>query len=280
MFHNNEREVKEMQAFLDTIVNWATTTGVRIIIALVILFIAFKIINFVAKKLTKKLEAKEKLDKTLVRTLIYAGKIVLKILVVICLIGYLGIQTTSISALIASVGVAAGLAVNGTLSNLAGGIMILVTRPFKVGDYIVAQGEEGVVEDIKICYTKVLTLDNKTVYLPNSSLSTGTVVNYSEQDLRRVDFDFTVGGNDPVKVRDLLLEVCKKEDLVLSDPEPFARISDFGQGNGLKVTLRAWCKSEEYWDTYFNLLDEVKETFDANQIVVPFDQLDVHIKND
>lgn len=269
-----------MQAFLDTIVNWATTTGVRIIIALVILFIAFKIINFVAKKLTKKLEAKEKLDKTLVRTLIYAGKIVLKILVVICLIGYLGIQTTSISALIASVGVAAGLAVNGTLSNLAGGIMILVTRPFKVGDYIVAQGEEGVVEDIKICYTKVLTLDNKTVYLPNSSLSTGTVVNYSEQDLRRVDFDFTVGGNDPVKVRDLLLEVCKKEDLVLSDPEPFARISDFGQGNGLKVTLRAWCKSEEYWDTYFNLLDEVKETFDANQIVVPFDQLDVHIKND
>jgi len=178
-----------MQEFLNTIVNWATTTGVRLIIALVVCFVAFKIINFVAKKFSKKLEAKEKLDKTLTKTLIYAGKIVLKILVVICLIGYLGIQTTSISALIASVGVAAGLAVNGTLSNLAGGIMLLITRPFKVDDYIVAQGEEGIVEDIRITYTKIKTLDNRTVYLPNSALSAGTIVNYSEKDLRRVDLD-------------------------------------------------------------------------------------------
>ncbi len=269
-----------MQAFLDTIVNWATTTGVRIIIALIVCFIAFKIINFVAKKFTKKFQDNQKFDKTLTKTLIYAGKIVLKILVVICLIGYLGIETTSISALIASVGVAAGLAINGTLSNLAGGIMLLITRPFKVDDYIAAQGEEGVVEDIKITYTKIKTVDNKTVYLPNSALSAGTIVNYSDKELRRVDFDFKVGGNDPVKVRDLLLDVCKQEEKVLADPEPFARISDFGQDNGLRVTLRAWCKSEEYWDAYFNLLDRVKETFDANQIVVPYDNVTVHIKND
>ena len=269
-----------MQAFLDTIVNWATTTGVRIIIAIVILIIAFAIINLVAKRLTKKLEAKEKLDKTLTKTLIYAGKIGLKILVVICLIGYLGIQTTSISALIAAVGVAAGMAINGTLSNLAGGIMILITRPFKVDDYIVAQGEEGIVEDIKITYTKIKTLDNKTVYLPNSALSAGTIINYSEKDMRRVDLDFSIGGNDPVKVRELLLDVCKKESLVLADPEPFARVTDYGAGNGMKITLRAWCKTDDYWDTYFNILDAVKVSFDQNQIVVPFDQLDVHIKND
>ena len=269
-----------MQAFLDTVINWATTTGVKIIIALIILFIAFKIINLVAKKFTKKFQDNSKYDKTLTKTFIYAGKIALKILVVICLIGYLGIETSGISALIASVGVAAGLAINGTLANLAGGVMILITRPFKVDDYIAAQGEEGVVEDIKICYTKITTVDNKTVYLPNSALSTGTVINYSEKDLRRVDLEFSVAGNDPVKVRDLLLEVCSKEEKVLKDPEPFARITDFGAGNGVRITMRAWCKGADYWDARFNLLDDVRKAFEENQIVVPFDQLDVHIKND
>ena len=269
-----------MQEFLNTIINWATHTGVKILIALIILFIAFKIINAVAKRFAKKFENNPKYDKTLTRTFLYAGKIVLKILVVICLIGYLGIETSGISALIASVGVAAGLAINGTLANLAGGVMILVTRPFKVDDLISAQGEEGIVEDIRICYTKIKTLDNKTVYLPNSALSTGTVVNYTEKDLRRVDLEFSVGGNDPVKVRELLLDVCNKEEKVLQSPEPFARVTDYGAGNGIRITMRAWCKTEEYWDTYFNLLDAVKETFDANNIVVPFDQLDVHIKND
>lgn len=269
-----------MQQFLTTIINWATTAGVKILIALIVMFIAFKIINFVVKKITKKFENNEKYDKTLVRTLSYAAKIALKILVVVCLIGYVGIETGGIAALIASVGVAAGFAVNGTLSNLAGGIMIIVTRPFKVGDFINAQGYEGTVEDIKICYTKILTVDNKTVYLPNSSLSTGTIANYSEKDIRRVDLDFSVAGNDPVKVREILLVVCAKEEKVLKDPAPFARISDYGAGNGVKITMRAWCNSAEYWDAYFNLLDDVKDAFEANGIVIPFNQLDVHIKND
>ena len=273
-----KKEVK-MKEFLDTIVKWATESGVKILIALIVCFIAFKIINFVAKKFSKKFQDSTKYDKTLTKTFLYIGKIVLKILVVICLIGYLGIETSGISALIASVGVAAGLAINGTLSNLAGGVMLLITRPIRVDDYIAAQGEEGVVQDIKICYTKILTVDNKAVYLPNGALSTGSIVNYSMEDLRRVDLDFSVAGNDPVKVRELLLDVCKKEKLVLSDPEPFARITDFGAGNGLKITLRAWCKSADYWDAYFNLLDGVKDAFDANSIVVPFEQLDVHIKS-
>ena len=268
-----------MNGFFESIGQWATTTGIKILIALIICFVAFKLINFIAKKFTKKFQDNPKYDKTLTKTFTYIGKIVLKILVVICLIGYLGIETSGISALIASVGVAAGLAINGTLSNLAGGIMLLVTRPIRVDDYIAAQGEEGVVQDIKICYTKILTVDNKAVYLPNGALSTGTIVNYSMEDLRRVDLDFSVAGNDPVKVRELLLDVCKKEDLVLDAPEPFARITDFGAGNGLKITMRAWCRSADYWDAYFNLLDAVKDAFEANSIVVPFEQLDVHIKS-
>ncbi|MBR5931117.1 MAG: mechanosensitive ion channel family protein [Lachnospiraceae bacterium] len=269
-----------MQEFLDTIVNWATKTGVKIIIALIILFIAFKIINAVAKRFQKKFQENPKYDKTLTKTFINIGKVVLKILVVICLIGYLGIETSGVSALIASVGVAAGLAINGTLANLAGGIMILITRPFKIDDFISAQGESGVVEDIKICYTKVKTVDNKTVYLPNGALSAGTIINYSEKEIRRVDLDFSVAGNDPAKVQEVLLDVCKNEKLVLKDPEPFARVTDYGAGNGMKITLRAWCNNADYWDTYFNLLDGAKAAFDENQIVVPFDQLDVHIKND
>ena len=269
-----------MQEFLNTVINWATHTGVKIIIALVILFIAFKIINFVAKKFTKKFQDNPKYDKTLTKTFIYIGKIALKILVVVCLIVYLGIETSGISALIASVGVAAGLAINGTLANLAGGVMILITRPFRVDDFIEAQGEQGVVEEIKICYTKIHTLDNRTIYLPNSALSTGTIINYSEKDLRRVDLEFSVGGNDPEKVRNILLDVCKNEEKVLSDPEPFARTTDYGAGNGVKVTLRAWCKGADYWDAYFNLLDGVRKAFEENKIVIPFQQMDVHIKND
>ncbi len=263
----------------ESIANFATTTGIKIVIALVILLVTFKIINVLGKKLKAKVEASEKMDKTLSKTLCYAVVVGLKILVVVCLIGYLGIETSGISALIASLGVGVGLAVNGTLANFAGGALLLITRPFKIGDYISAQGNEGFVEDIKICNTKILTIDNKVVYLPNSALSSGTIVNYSEKELRRVDYDFSVGGNDPDKVCATLLDVCAKEELVLNDPAPFARMTDYGAGRGVKVTLRAWCKSENYWDTYFALMNDAQKAFDAAGIVVPFDQLDVHIKN-
>jgi len=269
-----------MQNLLSTIAEWATGTGIKIVVALVVLLIAFRIIDVVGKRLGAKLSGRQKLDETLTRTLIYAFRIALKIVVVACLVGYLGIETSGISAVIASLGVTVGLAVNGTLANLAGGVMLLITRPFKIGDYIIAQGNEGSVEDIRICYTKIVTIDNKVVWLPNSSLSTGTIVNCNGKDLRRVDLTFSVGGNDPVKVRKLLLDVCANTDKVLQEPAPFARITDYGAGNGVKLQMRAWCHASDYWDAYFNLLDGVQQSFDANGVVVPFNQLDVHIKND
>lgn len=266
--------------FIDTVVNWATTSGIKLLIAIIILIIAFKIINVVVDKLLKKLLSKGKVDETLAKTLGYAGKIALKILVVVCLIGYVGIETGGLSAVIASLGVCVGLAVNGTLSNLAGGVMIMVTRPFKLGDYIIAQGNEGTIEEIKICYTKMVTVDNKVVYLPNSGLSTGTIVNLSEKNLRRVDLDFAVAGNDPEKVKAVLLGICEKEDLVVKDPAPFARITDYGAGNGMTITMRAWCQGANYWDARFAILQAAEQEFKAEGIVVPFNQLDVHIKND
>ncbi|MDO4621477.1 MAG: mechanosensitive ion channel family protein [Eubacteriales bacterium] len=262
---------------LDIVMNWVLSTGIKVVIALVILIISFAIINSVCGKLQRSLEAKEKLDKTLTRTLGYAAKLALKGLVLICLIGYLGIETSGLSAVIASLGVTAGLAVNGTLSNLAGGIMLLITRPFSVGDYIEAQGMQGSVQDIRICNTKIVTLDNKVVYLPNSALSTGTITNYSEADNRRVDLDFSVAGNDPKLVSDTLLGLAKANALVLADPLPFARITDFGAGNGTKISLRVWCKSADYWTVYSDLLEAAEKAFAEKNIVVPFNQLDVHL---
>lgn len=261
------------------VISWITSTGIKIVIAFVLLIAAFKLINKIGDKISKSLEKSEKIDITLAKTLAHVAKIAMKVLVVVCLVGYLGIETSGISAVIASLGVCVGLAVNGTLSNLAGGVMLILTRPFKLGDFISAQGNDGTVEDIRICYTKIKTVDNKIVYLPNSALSTGTIVNFSEDELRRVDLDFSVAGNDPEKVKAVLLDVCDKEELVLKDPAPFARITDFGAGNGLKITVRAWCRSGDYWNTYFNLLDDAQKAFNAEKIVVPFNQLDVHVKN-
>ncbi len=264
---------------LSTIGNWAASTGLKIIIALAILYVYFKVIKNVTAKLDETLSKNDKLDRTLTKTLIYLAKVGLEVVVVICLVGYLGIDTSGLAALVASLGVCVGLAVNGALSNLAGGALILLTRPFKIGDYISAQGFEGTVEDIQIISTKISTVDNKVVYLPNGSLSSGTIVNFSEKDLRRVDLEFSVAGNDPVKVRDIILGVCSAHEKVLQDPAPFARISDYGKGNGVRFTVRSWCKGADYWDVYFDLLSGINNAFDANGIVIPFNQLDVHIKN-
>ena len=263
---------------ISSIGNWVATTGIKIVIALVILLVGFRVVNVLGKKLEVTVSKSGKLDLTLAKTLVYVAKVILKVIIVICLVGYLGIDTSGLAALVASLGVCVGLAVNGALSNLAGGALILISRPFKIGDYIVAQGYEGVVEEIHITNTQLLTLDNKVVYLPNGALSSGTIVNYSGKDLRRVDYEFSVGGNDPVKVQQILLDVCKANGLVLQDPAPFARLSDYGAGNGVKITMRAWTKTENYWDTYFSLLDDVNAAFDKEGIVIPFNKMDVYVK--
>ena len=264
---------------IEALRNWAMTTGLKIVAAILILLITFRIVTVISRRIEKKLEKSGKFDKTLIRTLSYAGRIVLKIVIATCLVGWLGVDTTGIAALIASLGVGVGLAVNGALSNFAGGILLLVTRPFKVGDYIVAQGAEGIVEDIRIISTKIVTLDNKVVHLPNGALSSGNITNYSEKEVRRVDLDFSVAGNDPELVRSLILGVCEADEKVLKEPSTFVRVTDYGAGNGVRVTMRAWCTTEQYWDTYFDLLNGVRKAFEENKIVIPFNQLDVHIKN-
>ena len=268
-----------MENFLNTLVSWATTTGIKIVIALVLLFISFKLINFFAKKIGKACE-KKNLDKTITKALLYASKLVLKCIVVVALIGYLGIDTSAITALIASFGVCIGLAVNGTVSNLAGGVLILVTRPFRVDDFIEAQGVSGTVVDIRITHTKLNTPDNKVIYLPNGALSNGNITNYSEKDTRRVDLEFTFDcSTDIEKAKSLVADVFAANEMILKDPAPFVRVGGKGDA-GLKLTARAWVNSADYWTVYFDAFEAVKATFDANGIAFSANQLEVKIKKD
>lgn len=267
----------DWQAILNSIVNWATSSGIRLVIALVLLFISFKVINALARRFTKRSE-KKGVDKTISRTLIYIFKLSMKIIVTVCLIGYVGIDTSGSTALIASAGVCIGLAVNGAVSNLAGGVVLIVTRPFKIDDYIDVLGHSGTVEEIRITQTKLCTPDNKVVYIPNGALSSAEIVNYSEKDIRRVDNTFSIAYDcDFEKAKDIIVKICLKHELVLKEPAPFVRVSNHGSSS-IDIVARVWVKSADYWTVHFDLLEKVKAEFDANGIEIPFDQLDVNIK--
>lgn len=267
---------------IEKVLAWCLDSGIKIIISLIIMLISFKVINFIARRIQNRLKTNERLDKTLVKTLTNIGKIGLKIVIVICLVGYLGIDTSGLTALVTSLGVCVGLAVNGALSNLAGGFLILFTRPFKVDDYIEVESTDiaGTVEDIQIVCTKIRTPDNKMIYVPNGTLSNSNIINYSEKDTRRVDFSFSIAyENDFEKAKAIIMAVCESHNLVLSDPAPFVRVSDYGRSS-INITARVWVKRSDYWTVKFDILEAVKTTFDKSGILIPHNQLDVHVKND
>lgn len=268
-----------LNSVVDTLVGWATTTGVRVIIALILLWISFKVINKLARKIAKQGEA-GKLDKTLAKVFSYLFSVSLKCIVAICLVGYVGIDTSGLAALVTSLGVCIGLALNGALANLAGGVLIIITRPFRVDDFIEAQGYSGVVEDIRITSTRLRTGDNKIVYIPNGALSSGAIVNYSEKELRRVDLTFSIAyNNDFSKAKAIITDICESHELVLKDPAITVRVSEHASSS-INIVTRAWTKNADYWTVYFDLLETVKTKFDEEGIEIPFNQVDVHIKND
>lgn len=264
-----------------TVLGWLKTDGVKIALSLVILLVSFRVITLVSRRIEKRaLNGKHPLDKTLTKTLLYVFRIVLKIVVVVCLIGYLGIDTSGLTALIASLGVCVGLAVNGALSNLAGGVLIIITRPFRVDDFIETCGHSGTVEDIRITQTRLRTPDNKVVYIPNGTLSTSTIINYSEKDIRRVDLTFSISYTDDFKkAQKIITDIITSHELVLKDPEPFVRMSEHAQSS-INIVARAWTNNADYWTVHFDVLEAVKVAFDKEGIEIPFNQLDVHVKKD
>ena len=268
---------------LNTIISWCLGTGIKIIISLIIFIVSFRIINVLVRKLENRLKKSDRFDKTISKVVTYLIKIGAKIIVIICLIGYLGIDTSGLTALVTSLGVCAGLAVNGALSNLAGGILIIFTRPFKVDDYIEVDGNSsisGTVEDIQIVCTKLRTPDNKVIYVPNGVLSNSNIINYSEKSTRRVDFTFSIAyENDFEKAKFIVAAICSSHSMTLTDPAPFVRMSEHG-ASSINITARVWVKSEDYWTVRFDILETVKKAFDESGITIPYNQLDVHVKDE
>ena len=260
------------------IVEWAVTVGLKLILAIIIMIVSFKIINVISKRILRRLE-RRKADPTLSRVLVNVTRLAIKLVIVMCLVGFLGVQTSSIAAVLASMGVGIGLAVQGTLSNFAGGIILIVMRPFKLDDFIVAQGEQGFVEDIKLFYTVIRTTDNRVVYIPNGSLANGVIVNNSVKELRRLDIVMSVSYDSNVDLaKNLLKKVMNNHVLVLKDQQIFAEVTEYGNSS-IDITTRCWVKNGDYWPVKFDLLREFKNEFDENHIEIPFNQLDVTITN-
>jgi small conductance mechanosensitive channel len=255
-------------------------TGIKIVIALLVLFISFRIITLVTRRFTKKLvNGKHKADKTIVSTLMYVLGVALKVVIVISLIGYVGIDTSGITALVASLGVCFGLAVNGAVSNIAGGVLILITRPFRVDDFIEAEGFSGIVEDIRITHTKLRTGDNKTIFIPNGKLSSGSIVNYSMKDTRRVDLSFGISYESNVEhALEIIKGLVEAHPLGLKEPASFVKVTGHSDSS-IDISARLWTKSSDYWTAYFDLLESVRAALDkAEDVEIPYNKLEVIVK--
>lgn len=258
------------------IVGWLSTSGVKLVIGLIAFFIVCKLVNGLSKRIKKRME-KKGVEKTIVVVTYKILRVGLKALVFILLLGFWGIDTAGIGAAIASVGVAVGLAMQGSLSNLAGGILIIILHPFRLGDYIEAQGEEGTVEEISIFYTYLASPDNKTIMIPNGTLLNGNIVNYSKKNLRRVDLLYSVSyAQDFEKAKAVILDVIKNNEMILTDPEPLVRVKTHN-ASSIDIVTRVWANSGDYWSVYFQMQEDVKKRFDAEGIEIPYPQLDVHL---
>ncbi|MBM6859816.1 mechanosensitive ion channel, partial [Clostridium saudiense] len=205
-------------------------------------------------------------------------EVVLKVVLIMVVLEFVGIKATGIAALFASAGLAIGLALQGSLSNFAGGVIILLIRPFNVGDYIEGAGHSGTVEKISIFYTCLATPDNKQILIPNGALANDSIVNYSSKDTRRVDLVFGVSYDDDIfKVKRILTEVVEANELILKNPEPFISINEHG-ASSINFVVRAWCETSNYWTVYFDLLEKVMVRFNEENITIPYPQMDLHLK--
>lgn len=260
---------------VETIQSYAVAYVPKVALAIAVLFGGFWLVKKLCGQLEKRLEVKG-VDPTLRPFVLSLIRVGLKVLILISVISMLGVATTSFVAVIGAAGLAVGLALQGQLSNFAGGALILFLKPFVVGDFIEAQGVMGVVQAVRIFDTILLTPDNKTVHVPNGALSNGVLTNYSAQETRRVDFTFGIGYGDNIdKARSIIEDIAQKNDKVLKDPEPFIGLVELGDSS-VNFAVRLWAKADDYWDVFFNTQEAVKIAFDKNNVSIPFPQMDVH----
>lgn len=272
---NAEEGLGELQILARQLISWGVNAGGRILGA-VIVFVVGRFLISVLKKMVVRVLSRRKVEpgiQSFVKSLV---NILLTVLLVIAVISKLGVDTTSFAALLASAGVAVGMALSGNLQNFAGGLIILLFRPFKVGDWIESQGVSGTVREIQIFHTILTTADNKVIYIPNGALSSGTITNYSREDTRRVDWVIGVEyGENYDKVESTVRRIIAGESRVLSAPAPFVALHAL-DASSVNVVIRVWVKSGDYWDVYFDMYKKIYSVFNEEGISFPFPQLTVH----
>ncbi len=253
--------------------------GVKIAMAIAVLVIGFWLAKQLSRGLERLLKARET-DPSLTSFLRSLTSIGLKVLIIVSAITQLGVEMTSFVALLGAAGLAIGMAFSGTLSNFAGGVMILLFKPFKVGDFIHTQGEEGFVKEILIFNTILTTFDNKVIILANGAVANNTIVNYTKALKRRVDWTFGIAyGDDLKKAKELFEKFMKEDPRILQEENNFSTIGSLGDSS-VNIAVRAWVKAEDYWDVYFDMNERAYNEFGAAGLSIPFPQVDVHMKSE
>ena len=271
-----ENPLRESEQYVDTLINLFVVWGPKLVGAILALIIGLYIVKTIAGVIDKAMARKE-MDPSLRPFIVSLVSTLLKVMVVVSVLGMVGIQMTSFIAILGAAGLAVGMALSGTLQNFAGGVMILTFKPFKVGDYIEAQGYAGTVNTIQIFNTILKTPDNKTIIIPNGGLSTSSMVNYSSEPTRRVDWVFGIAyGDDIDKAKTVLVNLLTANDKVLKDPEPFVELGELADSS-VNFTVRAWVNAADYWAVHFYMLENVYRKFGDEGLNIPFPQMDVHL---
>jgi len=261
---------------LDKLQEFAALYGLKIIGAIIIFVLGRWVARLVSKVL-KGLLTKAKVEPTLVSFVSHLAYVLLLVFVIVAALGQLGIETTSFIAVLGAAGLAVGLALQGSLANFAGGVLILIFRPFKAGDFVEAAGVTGVVEATEIFTTQLRTPDNKTVIVPNAKLTGDNITNYSAKETRRVDMVIGVSyGDDIRKVKEVILDVLAQDERILKDPAPKVAVSELADSS-VNFVVRPWTATTNYWDVYFDSMAAIKLRLDAEGITIPFPQRDVHL---
>jgi small conductance mechanosensitive channel len=264
---------------IDSLLYEAFHFGIKLAICIVIYIVGRKIIQYINRGIGKLMNNKQ-FDLSVASFLKSLINIILTAALLIMIVNILGINNSSFVALLASVGVALGMALSGTLQNFSGGVMILLFRPYKIGDYIQAQGQEGTVKDIQIFNTVIVTADNRTVFIPNGGLSSNIIVNYNEQKTRRVEWVIGVDyGTDYDKAKSVILGVLKADKRILTAPKPLIVLKTLNESS-VDIQIRVWVNLSDYWDVHYNINEQIYKTFAAQGIGIPFPQLTVHLNRE
>lgn len=278
-----EENVQDLQLQVtevwNTVQQYVTEFGLKFLGAIAVLIIGRWVIKGIVRKFTGLLNKRD-VDPTIIPTLRGVVNVALMVALLLAVIGMIGIDTTGLIAVFGAAGLAIGLALQGSLANFAGGILILTLKPFKAGDFVEVNGQMGVVHAVTIINTVLKTVDNKTIYLPNGAVAGANITNFTEEDTRRLDKVFGIGyGDDFDKAKGIIMDIIKADKRIMNDPEPFARVGNLGDSS-VDITVRVWVKTAEYWNVNFDMIEKVKKEFDAQGISIPFPQRDIHVFNE